>query len=154
MKHIEKPNIYIYIYIIYTFFIWTCQITIIKTRKKESEKKHTKNIKIFWRRKRQMVKTGLRKISKYFWGIQEQKQKLLEYTRNYYLTHKKQLLSHLIMKLRTIKITLNITDLLCYAQWGNFWIFFLEKKIFNLFFFSIALSSSISHYNGCLYWAC
>ena len=51
-------------------------MNIIKSIKKDSEKKHVKNIKkilkSFWRRNRRKAKKGPRKISKYFRGTKAQ----------------------------------------------------------------------------------
>ena len=72
---------------------------------KSFEKKHAKDIKSFWRRKRKKAKKGPGQISKSFWRrkrkkvsvlswskqnlSEEEKQNKVEYMRNYFLAHKK-----------------------------------------------------------------
>ena len=70
-------------------------------RKKNSEKKHVKDIKIFLKKKKTNGKKRPKKDIKIFLKkcqypcernkilSKEQKQKLVEYMRNYYLAHKK-----------------------------------------------------------------
>ena len=72
------------------------KINIIKNKNKDSEKKHVKDIKIFLKKKqikgekkpKEDVKILLRKKKKDISIIRNAKKKLLEYRRNYYLTHK------------------------------------------------------------------
>ena len=57
----------------------------IKNTKKDSEKKHVENIKIFLKKKKKGKKTR----GRYQNFSEEQKHKLLDYMRNYYITHNK-----------------------------------------------------------------
>ena len=162
------------------------QLTIIKNTKRSSEKKHMKDIKIFLRKKKTKGEKRPGKDNQNFTEeekekrcnknhlSEEQKQKLDEYRRNYYLTHKKYLLRDFVdfLKIlgqlkRSIEFWVfsgimyykKFLKFLCYElvletlenskNVGHFFMemkSFLHKIFFDILFFLIVLERPISHY--------